>query len=257
MKILAVDDEQLMLDALTGSIHRAEPDAEVHSFKRGRDALAFAQIYPIDVAFLDIRMRGMDGLTLGKQLKALYPEINLIYCTSYDEYISEAFREVRCNGYITKPVDADAIANELAHLRIPMNTVVQVDTKVYFQCIGRFEVFIDNKPVKFENTKTKELLAVLVDAQGGICTNQEIVAILWDDDARHDSYFKKIRKDLLDTFAAYECDDVIFRQRGGLGINVNKVSCDFYDWKKINIDKKKPEDYMSQFSWANIPIYEW
>lgn len=254
MKILAVDDEQLMLDALTASIIEAAPEAEVYSFRRASAALEYARTTSLDVAFLDIHMRGMDGLELGRQLLLLHPEMNLIYCTSYDEYISEAFREIRCNGYITKPVDARQIAKELAHLRVPL---IVNSNRITLRCMGYFEVFLDGEPMKFENQKTKEFLAYLVDACGGICNNQEIIAHLWEDDNNHDSYFKKIRKDLVDTLARYDCADVLYRQRGGLGINVEKVNCDYYDWRKNNRGKKKPDEYMTQYDWASVPSYEW
>lgn len=254
MQILAVDDEQLMLDALTVCIQEAAPNAQVYSFRRSSDALNFAKENPLDVAFLDIRMRGMDGLELGKQLLLIHPSINLIYCTSYDEYVSEAFRAIRCNGYITKPVDAEQIARELACLRVPM--FLPKKKRVEFHCLGRFEMFIDGEAVKFENAKTKELMACLVDACGGICSNQEIIVKLWEDDNRHDSYFKKIRKDLGDTLQAYGCADILCRQRGGIGINVDMVKCDYYDWKRQN-PGKMPDVYMSQYFWALIPQFEW
>ncbi|MCQ2443129.1 MAG: response regulator [Oscillospiraceae bacterium] len=251
MKILAVDDEQLMLDALRESIQEAAPQEEIYAFRKASDALAFAKEHPIDVAFLDIRMRGMDGLELGRWLLEQYPQMNLIFCTSYDEYISEAFRSIRCNGYITKPVDAEQISQELAHLRVPLHK--PEPPRVRIHCLGRFEVFIDGLPIKFENSKTKEFLAYLVNACGGICGNQEIIAQLWEDDFRHDSYFKKIRKDLIDTLERCGCGEILYRQRGGLGINVDKVSCDYYDWKKHHTGRKKPEEYMTQYSWRMIP----
>lgn len=257
MKIIAVDDEQLMLDALVACIRKAAPDAELMPFRRAGEALAYAQEHPVDVAFLDIRMRGMDGLELGKRLLDLYPALNIIYCTSYDEYISEAFRNIRCNGYVMKPVDIEQIQSELSHLRLPFqNEKIVAPCRVVFRCLGRFEVFVDGEPVKFENSKTKELLAYLVDASGGICNNQEIIAKLWEDDRRHDSYFKKIRKDLIDTLEALGCEDILCRHRGGLGINADLVKCDYYDWRKEN-PGKKPEIYMSQYFWALIPDFEW
>lgn len=255
MRILAVDDELLMLDALTASIRKAAPDAEIVSFRRSSDALVYAVSNSVDVAFLDIRMRGMDGLELGKKLLEIHPELNLIFCTSYDEYVSEAFREIRCNGYITKPVDAEQIARELSHLRVPL--AAKSAKRIHFQCFGRFEVFLDGEPLRFESAKTKELLACLVDAAGGITGNQEIIAKLWEDDGRHDSYYKKIRKDLTDTMERVNCEDILFRQRGGLGINTDKVSCDYYDWRKQNPNQKKPVEYMTQYSWATVPEYEW
>lgn len=252
MKILAVDDEQLMLDALCDCIMEAEPDSELYRFRKPREALAFVQTNPVDVAFLDIRMRGMDGLELGRKLLELYPELNLIFCTSYDEYISEAFREVRCNGYISKPVDADQIRKEMAHLRAPLR---RKENQVTLRCIGYFEAFLNGEPIRFENAKTKELLACLVDACGAVCSNQEIAVKLWEDDNRHDSYFKKIRKDLFDTLEGIGCGDILVRQRGGVGINVDKVNCDYYDWRKDNPGKWRPSEYMLQYSWADIPDY--
>lgn len=293
MKILAVDDEMLMLDALTDSIRIAAPDAEIHAFRRPSEALEFARKNRVDVAFLDIRMRGMDGLELGRNLLKLYPELNLIFCTSYDEYISEAFRKIRCNGYITKPVDPDQIAAELSHLRVPINSVstrtampepappapepsVQAaaqapaptaaapsvsptapyPSRVRIQCFGRFEAFVDGAPIAFSSSKTKELLAYLVHGCGGICNNQETIAALWDDDNRHDSYYKKIRKDLMMTLTRLDCDDIIIQHRGGMGIDTEKVDCDYYHWKNSN-PGKEPDLYMTQYPWANITKYEW
>lgn len=251
MKIIAVDDEILMLDALTRSIREAAPDAEVAPFRKPSDALTHAGVHRVDVAFLDIRMRGMDGLELGRRLMELHPNINLIFVTSFDEYIPEAFRSVRCNGYITKPVDAEQVAKELSHLRLPM----KISKRVRATCLGRFEVFVDGQPVKFENTKTKELLACLIDAEGGVVPNQELIAKLWEDDNRHESYFKKIRKDLYDTLQAMGCSDIIHIQRGGLGIVTGQIDCDYYTWKQRN-PGQKPQIYMAQYTWANPPLYE-
>lgn len=250
MKILAVDDEQLMLEALTQSIRKAEPSAESYSFRKSREALEFASTHPLDVAFLDIRMRGMDGLELGRKLMEIYPDLNLIFCTSYDEYVSEAFRKIRCNGYITKPVDAGQISQELAHLRIRFRPTGK---RIRFHCLGRFEVYADGQPIKFENSKTKEFLAYLVNACGEICGNQEIIDRLWEDDYSHNSYFKKIRKDLVDTLERLNCSDILYRQRGGLGINTELVDCDYYDWKKENVGAKRPKEYMTQYNWTLVP----
>lgn len=256
VRILAVDDEQLMLDALVLQIKRAAPDAEVISFRKSREALEYAQTHWIDAAFLDIRMKGMDGLELGRYLLNIHPEVNIIYCTSYEEHVSEAFREIRCNGYITKPVDLEAVKNELAHLRSPIKEIREVPKKrVFIQCLGYFEIFVDGKSVQFSSTKTKELLAFLVHANGCICGNQEIIAILWEDDNRHDSYYKKLRKDLILTLFHLNCLDILIQRRGSLGIDVSKVDCDFYDWKKEN-PGEIPFEYMTQYNWAMTPYYQ-
>ena len=246
MKILAVDDEKLMLNRLVRSINEAKPEAEVHEFRSGKEALEFAEGNEIDVAFLDINMRGMDGLTLAKELNNLYPEINIIFCTGYDEYVSEAFREIRCNGYISKPVDAEQIKEELSHLRLPMKE--EKEKRIKIQCFGYFAVHIDGKPMEFGSAKTQELFAYLVNACGGTCTNQEIMTYLWDDDGIHDSYFKKIRKDLFDTLEKYGCPEVVVKTWGGLAVQPDLVECDYYNWKKEHTGDYEG-DFMKQYFW--------
>lgn len=247
MTILAVDDEKLLLMALENAIREAVPDADVQSFRKPAEALAYTEENEVSVAFLDIRMRGMDGLELAKKMLEIDPRINIIFCTGYDDYISEAFREVRCNGYISKPVDAQKVWQEMQHLRVPLDIGKK---KVRIQCFGNFEVFVNGEPMQFERAKTKELLAYLVNANGAVCSNNEIIVNLWDDDENHDSYFKKLRLDLFATLEKYGCEDILFRQRGGIGIVTELVDCDYYRWRKNNSGSYHGE-YMKQYLWSN------
>lgn len=247
MEILAVDDEKLMLNRLVRSIKEASPDASVYDFRNPKEALEYAQNNKIDVAFLDIRMRGMEGITLAKELNKIYPDINIIFCTGYDEYVSEAFRDVRCNGYITKPVEVERVREELEHLRVPLKTA-QEKKHLRIQCFGYFAVYYDDKPVEFSSAKTLELFAYIVNACGGICNNQEIMTYLWDDDGIHDSYFKKLRKDLFETLERYGCENVLNKTWGGISINPELVECDYYKWRENNTGKYDGE-YMTQYYW--------
>ena len=70
MKLVAVDDEPLVLDVLVKAIRKAEAGCEVQGFVRSRDALAAVQdgLRP-DAAFLDIEMAGMNGLELAMRIQ--------------------------------------------------------------------------------------------------------------------------------------------------------------------------------------------
>ena len=71
MIAIAVDDEVLMLDALVEAI-KASPDiTEVTGFSGCEDALNFVKKNIVDVAFLDINMRGMGGLALAEKIKSV------------------------------------------------------------------------------------------------------------------------------------------------------------------------------------------
>ena len=212
MRILAVDDEELMLDMLVGCVREAAPDAEIAEFKRPDEVYEYAVNNRVDVAFLDIQLGTMSGMELAKQLKMLQANINIVFCTAYNEYLLDAISDVRCSGYILKPVTTEQIIRELDNLRNPIEPVSDVSVSV--QCFGNFEVFTDGEPVYFEVSKAKELLAYLIDRNGAFCTNDEISAVLWEDGVKHTSYLKKCKKSLADTLKNVKCQDMIINRWG-------------------------------------------
>lgn len=259
MKIIAVDDEKLALEGLMTEIALAAPEAELNGFRSGRDALSYCDGQKsIDVAFLDIEMRGMSGLSLGEKLTDLYPEINLIYTTGYSEYAVEAIG-MRCSGYVLKPVTAEKIKKELANLRHPIKE--STGKKLYARAFGKFDVYADGRPMKFHYQKTKEMLAYLIDRRGELVTNADIVSTLWEDDSpdsSHISYLKNIRTDLMKTLEDSGCMDCIVRTRGEIGILAEAIECDYYDYLDnkgvAGSDVLFKGEYMSQYSWGEYTL---
>ena len=103
MVILAVDDEKIALDNLIQSIRKCVPDADIHGFRKARDAQAFIETNHCDIAFLDINLRGASGITFANELRAINPKLNIIFTTGYSEYTVDAFR-LHASGYVLKPV---------------------------------------------------------------------------------------------------------------------------------------------------------
>ena len=194
MKILAVDDEIIALDGLVRSIQEADSNAKVYSYRFADEAIEFAKNNTCDVAFLDIEMVGMNGINLANELIKLNPNINIIFSTGYGNYRDVAF-DIHASGYIVKPITPEKVKKELLNLRRP----VKVENKLQINVFGNFEVYYDEKPLKFKYTKSKELLAYLVDRKGSLCTVSELMAVLFEDDHGHETCFKSIRKDMIDT----------------------------------------------------------
>lgn len=71
MNIIAVDDEQLLLYELLNELEKVFPDADLIGFDEGEDALEHIEKMKghLDYAFLDIKLRGMTGIQLAKQIK--------------------------------------------------------------------------------------------------------------------------------------------------------------------------------------------
>jgi len=249
MRIVAVDDEYLQLQAVEVAIRMCEPDCELNCFEDPIDAKEFIEQNEVDVVFLDVQMPGITGVELAKQIKQIKPMVNIIFCTGYSEYAVAAM-ELRASGYLTKPVKMEAVKMELENLRFPVAR--QSEKRVRVQCFGNFEVFVDEKPVEFALERTKEVLAYLIDRRGSTCSNAEISTTLWEDDGDHVSYFQKLRNDLKDTLKAVGLEKLVVFGWGKLSLQTDLISCDYYDWLdgKVEGINAYQGEYMSQYSWA-------
>ena len=246
MKIIALDDEELALEGLMDAIRACAPNAELHGFSYAEDVLVFLRDHSCDVAFLDVEMAGINGVELAEQLKLRNPDINLIFATGFSRYQGAAF-DLHASGYLMKLITAEKVKRELDNLRRP----VSEEKRIQVQCFGNFEVYLDGIPLEFKYHKTKELLAYLVDREGALCTNGEIITNLFGDD-NHEAYLRSLRKDLLDTLEAAGCQEIISQQRGRLGVVPEQIECDYFDY--LN-DKGKGKaayrgEYMTQYSWG-------
>lgn len=245
MKILALDDEPLALESLLDAIHKAAPDADSQGFEYAEDVLDAAQRTGCDAAFLDVEMSGMNGVGLAEQLKAINPEVNIIFCTGFTRYQGEAFA-MHASGYLLKPITPEKVRQELAELRRPVSS----RRRLRAQCFGNFEVYLNDAPLLFHYNRTKELLAYLIDRCGALCTNGELTAVLFED-AEHESYFRRLRQDLRTTLEEAGCVAALVQQRGSLGVVPDELDCDYYAWRENALPRSAYQgEYMAQYSWA-------
>lgn len=246
MNVLLVDDEAPALRELVRAVSAELPDARLHSFTKAREAMAFAETTRIDLAFLDINMHFLDGITMAKKLAGRWSECNVIFCTGYSEYALDAW-ETYCSAYLLKPISQEKLRTALGHLRHPLP---EEKPRLELRCFGNFDVLCDGKPVAFRYKKTRELLAYLTDCNGAEATTQEIIAAIFEENNKN-SYFGNIRLDLLDTLAALGVSDAVYAAYGRLRIVRENVSCDYYDY----LDGKNRAfhgKYMSQYSFAEV-----
>ena len=252
MKILALDDSEPALKLLTGAINEASADATVYSFDKPSELLEFAEGVNCDVAFLDIHLWGKNGLVVAKELKDLYPKVNIVFVTAYPKYATEAF-DLYPSGYVLKPVTKEAIERELLNLRYPVDS--KGNSLLYAQTFGNFEVFSYNIPVKFAYSKTKELLAYLIDRNGSSANMNELCAVLWEhkqDSVSLKAYLRKLIRDLIKSLDAVGAGDVIIKQYNSIAVIPDKIDCDSYGFIKGDPGYVNAYSghYMAQYSWA-------
>ena len=98
------------------------------------------------------------------------------------------------------------------------------------------------------------MFAYLVDRTGAMCSTDEIMAVIFEDDGSHKSYYHRIRSDLIDSLEAIDCKEVIMQQKGMLGISIANVDCDYYDYLngKVSLARAYHGEYMAQYSFAEV-----
>jgi DNA-binding NarL/FixJ family response regulator len=106
IRILLADDQPLVRAGLR-TVLASDPGLEiVAEAADGRSALAAVDRYRPDVALLDIRMPGMDGLTAAESLRASHPAVRVMIITTFDEdrYIARAL-DAGVHGFLLKSGD--------------------------------------------------------------------------------------------------------------------------------------------------------
>jgi len=250
MKIFAIDDEMLALRLLENTLKKVIPTAEIMTFQRPATLLEEEEASPCDVAFLDIKMRGMTGLELAEKINRINPRTNIIFVSGYREYSGDAW-DLMASGFVTKPVTEEKLSAQLSRLRYPLEEKKAVESpKIEIRCFGNFEIFVHHAPLHFYYDKTKELLAYLVDHDGEECTGAEICTVLWEDDKNHTAYFQQMRKDLLTTLEKAGCAGLVEAVHGKMRVCPEKAWCDYYEYQKDHKACEYHGEYMQRYSWA-------
>ena len=247
MKAIAVDDEVYMLETLLEAVNASSDIEQVDGFSSCSAALAYATENPIDIAFLDINMRGIGGLGLAEKLTELQPRCKIVFCTGYEEYAVSAFR-LHVSGYLMKPITPEAVQREINHIK----GVRASEKLLTIKCFGNFEVLYDGRSLPFKRKKAKELFAVLVDRNGAGITAKQICAILFPDDTddtKNAAYLRQLILDLKNTLKMIDAEAVLRHETPYYRIDTNLVNCDYFRY----LDVGKPKfhgEYMTQYSWA-------
>lgn len=254
MKIMVVDDEEFSLEKIKKQIGSFSFVTELRGYSNPMLALNDLSNWKPDIAVLDIEMFGLDGIELSIRCKQIYADLKVIFLTAYSEYAIEAFK-IRANGYILKPASTKDIEEELLHAKglkeqpIPPN--------IWVQTFGNFEVFVDQKPIDFERSKSKELLAYLISRKGAYVNGDELLAVLYEDRPSTTSLKSQLRNviaSLMRSLKAAGIEQIILKKRNQLAVDVTTFSCDYYDFLKGDVDKINSfmGEFMSNYPWADF-----
>lgn len=181
MRVIIVDDEQPLLREFRKMLEIYDQLEIVGSYTDPFEALNEIDITGPDAAFLDIEMRGMNGIELAEKLLNLLPEIDIFFVTAFNHYATEAF-ETNAVDYILKPIRPERLQKALDRLaKRKALTDKQIKDEVKIQFFGKFGVYIGNHLIKWSRAKQRELVAYLLQNEGKWIDKYRICDDLWRD----------------------------------------------------------------------------
>jgi len=178
-KLLIVDDELSVRDSLGKWFH--EEGYEIGAAENANDALTRLAEQRWDVALVDIKMHGTDGIELQRRMHEVDPELIVIIMTGYAS-VETAVTALK-NGaydYVTKPLDPDEIAhlvkNAMAHKRTAQENVLLRETVA--EVAGPGELVGQSGPMRkvFDAIETVGPTDATVLVTGESGTGKELVA---------------------------------------------------------------------------------
>ena len=131
MRILVVDDHELIMEDIVDEVKTLFPDAHCDGFSSSLEALERFKESPYDVVLLDIEMPEMNGLQLAEHILKIRQRTNLIFITGYEEYALDAYR-IYASAFLTKPISRPTLMDAFDHLRYPVIDITDSDIEAFY-----------------------------------------------------------------------------------------------------------------------------
>ena len=268
MKLICIDDEELILNMTVKMCKELPILTDVQGFSDANEALSHISENQVDIAILDIDMPEINGIEMARRIKNCHPYASIMFLTGYSNYALEAFG-LHATGYLLKPINKERLEREVQyaverrnrHTEKPADEVELMENdpsrKVVVRTFGEFDIFVDGTVVSFKRAKSKELLAYLVDREGGTISRATAFSVLWEDDVYDRKGQKRIDviiRSLRETLKEYKIGDILSVEKGLLRIDPEKMDCDLFKFLAgdIEVINHYRGEYMNQYSWGTV-----
>jgi DNA-binding NarL/FixJ family response regulator len=134
VRVLVVDDQQLVRDGIASLLRVQEGIAVVGTVTNGQEALEHAMTLRPDVILMDVRMPVMDGVEATDRILKELPSCSILMLTTFDDeaYVRDALR-AGARGYLLKDLQAQDLARAV---RAVSQGVFQLDAAVIERMLG-------------------------------------------------------------------------------------------------------------------------
>lgn len=247
MKVIYVDDEKVLLENFALTVKDLSRIDELHTFNKSKEALNFVKENPVDVAFLDIEMPEMNGMTLAKELQKVDENIRIVFVTAYENYALQAFW-VDAIGYLLKPycvTDIEKALDKAFYIRKKPKKEIRIQT------MPDLQITVDGSPLYLGHTKQEELLALLIDRGETGITKADAISCLWSGYSSDSIYWTTMSrlKSMLEEAGIL---DILITKGQTKCINTEMVECDLYEMLEgdASVMARYQGEYLRRFAWA-------
>lgn len=133
LRIGICDDECYARDALRLELEKLLEETEeiVYEFSGGETAVSWLKKHPgeIDLLFLDVEMKGVNGIRTAEQIREFDTRIQIVFVTGFRDFVFEGYR-VQAVDYLVKPVDADRLSSVLSRVRRQLGRLILQKTRI-------------------------------------------------------------------------------------------------------------------------------
>ncbi|MGW0192735.1 response regulator [Nonomuraea sp. NPDC003201] len=138
MKVLVVDDQQLMREGLVALLDLVDDVDVVGDAGDGEQALRLVAELRPDVVLMDLRMPVMDGVEATRRIARAHPEVAVVVLTTYDDdrSVDSALLAGAC-GYLTKDAGRAEIAAALRSAAAGQSTFSAVVSRRLVDALSR------------------------------------------------------------------------------------------------------------------------
>jgi two-component system, OmpR family, response regulator VanR len=183
VRVLIVEDEPYMAEAIRDGLRLEAIAADIAD--DGDTALELLSVNAYDIAVLDRDIPGPSGDEIAKQIVASESGMPILMLTAADRLDDKASGfELGADDYLTKPFELRELVLRLraldrrrAHSRPPVREIAGLRLDPF-----RREVYRDGRYVGLTR-KQFAVLEVLVAAEGGVVSAEELLARAWDENA--------------------------------------------------------------------------
>jgi DNA-binding NtrC family response regulator len=114
MRLLIVDDDPATLLGLRDALQTRLPNSSIATADSGENALATLYVSNFDVVLSDVRMPGMDGMALLREIKARHPQCIVFLMTGHGVDLRMEALRLGASSFLEKPLDLPRLTGLLS-----------------------------------------------------------------------------------------------------------------------------------------------